>query len=390
MTIRKASALLICAAASLLAQSCVEYVPVASYPPPPQPPPDPTQYAAEPAGQPAPPEAPPPGPAGAVDMLVAPIALYPDPLIALILPASTVPGDVSAAASYLVQYGDMTRIDSQPWDPSVRGLAHYPTVVAWMAQNMPWTQALGAAFLSSPPEVMDAIQRLRARALAAGTLTSTPQQQVYSEGGLVDIYPAQADVLYVPVYDDSVVYSDGPYYGYGGPFISFGDPYPAGDWLSFSFDWGNHSVWYGGRSVWHEHGGWQPPVGGGGGSPPGAHPWKPRAGAPTAAPPSSYAGAGSTPQPRPMPGAPNPPPAQFRRPAGQAPNVPVLRTSAPVLERPQTDGASPAQGTYARPAEHAAPARSGSGAAAPREAPARASSPAPAPSQDNGKKDPQR
>ena len=106
-----------------------------------------------------------------------PIALYPDPLLALILPASTVPGDISAASAYLVQYGDMTRIDSQPWDPSVRALAHYPAIVTWMAENIEWTQAVGSAFLSSPAEVMASIQRLRARALASGALGRPPSSR---------------------------------------------------------------------------------------------------------------------------------------------------------------------------------------------------------------------
>lgn len=408
MTFRKATASLLCAAAALLSQSCVEYVPVASYPPPPQPPPYPAQYAAEPPSQPPPPESAPtapPAPPGPDDSLVAPIALYPDPLIALILPASTFPGDVSSAASYLVQYGDMTRIDSQPWDPSVRGLAHYPTVVTWMAQNMPWTQALGAAFIASPGGVMDAVQRMRARAMAEGTLTSTPQQQVYSDDGMIDIYPAQADTLYVPVYDDTVVYSEGPYSGYAGPFESFGDPYPAGDWLSFSFDWSSHRVWSGGRSAWHEHGGWQPPHGGGDRSPPGAHAWRPPSGRPAG--PQSAPSASSAPHPRPMPGAPRPAPSQNgRSPAlpGQAPGSPMPRTSAPPpASRPQPENAAPAPGTYNRPAQNtlapppprqysAQPSRGGSEAPAPRAAPAREAAPArgsaPAPSQDNGKQEP--
>jgi uncharacterized protein DUF3300 len=419
--INRKAAILICAGA-LLAQSCVQYTPAADYPPTPQPP-YPSQYAAAPASQPAPQDAAPSRADSAIEALVAPIALYPDPLIALILPASTVPADLSAAAAYLVQYGDMTRIDSQPWDPSVRGLAHYPTVVAWMAENMPWTQALGSAFISSPSAVMDAVQRLRARALAAGTLASTPQQQVYSDGGVIYIYPAQPDSVYIPAYDDSVVYSDGTYYGYGGPFINFGQPYLAGAWLSFYFDWGGHRVWSGGN-VWREHRGWQPPNTGGGRSPPGAKPWHPSS-VPGTYPPQGSASGNAAPRPRPMPGAPIPPPPQYRSPAqqGQAEaaqtSVPVPRTAAPPLDRPRLNspGTVVPPGAYAGPGEsethystpqeqprsaEAAPARqlspapAGTGAppAAPHSAPAHGSAPAPAPApapaQDGGRQEPQK
>jgi hypothetical protein len=217
MTIRKASGFLLFAAAALLEQSCVEYYPASAFSPP-QPAPSAPQYADAP-------ESPTPAPpalhnAGPDDALVAPIALYPDPLIALILPASTAPADIAAASSFLIQYGDPSRVDSQPWDPSVRALAHYPTVITWMAGNMAWTQALGSAFLSSPSDVMDAIQWMRSRAMASGALASTSQQQVYADGDDIEIYPAQPDSIFVPAYDASVVYADGMYYGDGGPLIN--------------------------------------------------------------------------------------------------------------------------------------------------------------------------
>jgi hypothetical protein len=115
--------------------------------------------------------------------LLGPIALYPDPLLALILPASTVPEDIRAASAYLVQYADTTRIDSQPWDPSVRALAHYPAGrrMDGRQHRVDAGRRLGE-FLASPAEVMQSIQRLRARALAAGALKSTPQQQVVVTG----------------------------------------------------------------------------------------------------------------------------------------------------------------------------------------------------------------
>ena len=110
-----------------------------------------------------------------LDQLLAPIALYPDPLIALILPSATVPTDLGAAAQYLANHGDPSQIANQPWSDSVKGLAHYPDVLAWMNDNMAWTQQVGGAFAGDPTAVMNAIQDLRARAQAAGTLQSGPQ-----------------------------------------------------------------------------------------------------------------------------------------------------------------------------------------------------------------------
>jgi len=265
--------------------------------------------ASEPAGD-APPAA--PAAAGPDDALVAPIALYPDTLLAIILPASTVPGEIVAASNYLIQYGDATRIDGQPWDPSVRALAHYPTVIAWMAENIAWTRALGRAFMASPSEVMSAVQRLRARALAAGVLAPTPQQQVSSQDGAVQIYPAQPDSVYVPAYDESVVFPDDAYVGFTGPLLGFDGPYPAGGWLSFYLDWGGHRLLAGGRDASREHGGWQPSRGGGH-APPGAHPWEPPGPGSIAAPRAEPPGAGQTPRPRPMRGAPSRPPTRVDR-----------------------------------------------------------------------------
>jgi hypothetical protein len=266
---------------------------------------------------------------------VAPVALYPDPLLALILPASTSPSDVSAAAAYLVQYGDVTQIDSQPWDPSVRALAHYPSVLTWMASNLAWTEALGSAFLASPSDVMDDVQSLRARALAAGTLASTPQERIVTDDGQIEILPAQPDSVYVPAYDTDVVYSDQPYYDYGGPFINYGDAYPAGLWLSYWPDWRHHRVWAGVPGAWTPHQGWNPPRAGNG-APPGAHAWTPSG---HGAPPRGVPGA-RPPAPRPMPGTPNPPPEHYKKPSAQA------RSPA---------AAYPAQGSQGRVPPQAAP-----------------------------------
>ncbi len=346
MTSPKAPFPLMCVAACLLAQACVEYTPETAYPPPP---PTPPQYVEAPPAQPA---APPQALSG-VDALVAPIALYPDPLIAIMLAASTVPWEITAASSYLVQYGDVSRIDGQPWDPSVRALAHYPTVVAWMAQNIAWTEALGSEFSVSPAGVMEAVQRLRSRALAAGTLVSTPQQQVFSEDGEVEILPAQADAVYIPVYDPNVVYADEPYTGYGGPFIYFGTPFFAGMWLDYSLDWRHHRVWSGDRDSWRDHGAWHPRHFDGDRAPPGAHQWNPRKGEPGNHQPGRGEHGTSAPVPRPMTGAPKPPPSRDRVTGTRPDRAPAPRRApAPPMDRPRI-GAPIAPSSPERPGKPA-------------------------------------
>ena len=312
MTLREARFPFSCAAAAILAQACIQYAPPPGYSGPP-PPAGPPPYAAQngPEQPPLPPVPPPQPPVArapnALDPLLAPIALYPDPLLALVLTSSTSPSDISAAAVYLVQYGDATRIDTEPWAPSVRALAHYPTLLSWMAQNMVWTQALGSAFGSSPAEVMDCVQSLRAEAVAAGTLFSTPQQRVVFDGNEIGILPGQADAIYVPVYDPQVVFTDEAYFGNGGQYINFGDAYPAGLWFSYSLDWHGHMVWEAGRDAWHPHEGWdQPHLNG----TQGAHRWNPGAMSQGAISPPT---GGPAPSPRLMPGAPTPPPGRFKQ-----------------------------------------------------------------------------
>jgi uncharacterized protein DUF3300 len=199
-----------------------------------------------------------------LDQLLAPIALYPDPLIALILPASTFPNDIASAAQYVAANPDPAGIDSQPWDASVKGLAHYPDVLKWMNDNIDWTHTLGAAFAMQPSDVMKSVQQLRAKAKAAGTLTDTPQQQVDMEGDDIRIIPAQPDTIYVPEYDPDVVY-DVPE-GDVGPYISFGVGFPVGVWLGYQCNWDDFGIWVGPwqrgwayRRDWNGYGGrWHP------------------------------------------------------------------------------------------------------------------------------------
>src|SRR5580698_3466763 len=118
-----------------------------------------------------------------LDDLLKPVALYPDPLLAQIFAAATLPSEIVLADRYVNQGGDITQADQQPWDPSVQALVHYPTVLKWLDDNLPWTTEVGQAFASQQQDVMDSIQRLRAEAQAEGNLQSTPQENVVSDGG---------------------------------------------------------------------------------------------------------------------------------------------------------------------------------------------------------------
>lgn len=182
--------------------------------------------------------------ANPLEELVAPIALYPDALVAILLPASTASSDVVLAARFLNADNRPDQIDTQPWDDSVKALAHYPDVIKWMDENLAWTQQLGAAYADQPAEVMAAIQRDRQRARANGVLVDTPQQRVVVEdGGYIRIVPAQADVIYVPRYEPEIVYVEQPVYYATDPWITFGVGFGVGWWLSYDCDWRTRVIW---------------------------------------------------------------------------------------------------------------------------------------------------
>jgi hypothetical protein len=130
-----------------------------------------------------------------------------------------------------------------------------------MANNEAWTQAVGAAFVSQPGDVMAAIQRLRELARADGTLADSREQQVIVEDGFVEIEPAEPGVIYVPRYDPEVVFVDQPYYGYGGPFFTYGPAYGAGVWLTFGCNWHGGGIVIVDENYWHRDGGWWRPYG---------------------------------------------------------------------------------------------------------------------------------
>lgn len=175
-----------------------------------------------------------------LDQLLSPIALYPDPLLGTVLPASTHPDQIAAAANLVSSNSDPSIVDQQPWDDSIKALAHYPDVLNWMAQNADWTNQLGAAVATQEPDVMQSVQRLRSNAVASGLLVNTPQQQVVVQNNVISIVPAQSGMVYVPYYDPQYVESSTPV---GGATLRFGPAYALGGWALFGLDWGDRSVW---------------------------------------------------------------------------------------------------------------------------------------------------
>ena len=199
-----------------------------------------------------------PLPAAQLDQLLGPIALYPDPLIAQILPASTVPAQIVLADRYVSGGGDPNQIEQQPWDASVKAMARYTNVLKWMDDNLAWTTELGQAFLNQQPDVMKSIQRLRASASRLGNLQSSPQQQVVADAGNIEIVPADPQVIYVPVYQPAQVYYDT---AIGSPFITFGIGWPIGAWLDYDCDWGNGNLIFWGPGYPRPFNWWHQPPG---------------------------------------------------------------------------------------------------------------------------------
>ena len=116
-----------------------------------------------------------------LDNLLAAIALYPDPLLAQVLPAATFTDEIDEAARYVRAYGE-NGVDDQPWDISVRSVAHYPEVLYMMDEKLDWTTAVGQAYVNQSTEVMESVQRLRNLAYQQGNLVSNPQWQIVRSG----------------------------------------------------------------------------------------------------------------------------------------------------------------------------------------------------------------
>jgi hypothetical protein len=147
-----------------------------------------------------------------LQQLVAPIALYPDSLVAQILAATTFPAEVVEADRWLQAHPDLKgddlakAVDQQPWDPSVKALTAFPTVLGNMDKNISWTSSLGDAYYNQQQDVMDAVQVMRRKAQDAGNLKTTPQLKVTDQDSDIDIEPADPDVVYVPAYDPWLIY----------------------------------------------------------------------------------------------------------------------------------------------------------------------------------------
>jgi hypothetical protein len=176
-----------------------------------------------------------------LEQLTAPIALYPDLLVSLILPASTQPNDISDAAFYVLGGGNASRIESARWAPSVKSMARYSQVIVWMSYNTPWVVQLGTAFSFQESEVLSSIQRLRQRAIIDGILKDTPEQRVVISDGIIYIEPADSELIYIPIYDANVCFRHATQ-GLMGPWIIFDRPYFMGEWLTYGCDWKNHHV----------------------------------------------------------------------------------------------------------------------------------------------------
>jgi hypothetical protein len=204
-----------------------------------------------------------------LQQLVAPIALYPDSLVAQILAASTFPDQVVVADRWVQAHPDLKddalaqAVDQQPWDPSVKALAAFPSVLGNMDKNLSWTSSLGDAYYNQQQDVMDAVQVMRQKAQAAGNLKSTPQQTVTTQDSAIDIEPANPDVVYVPAYDPWLVYGYPivawpgwyPYPGiwFDGPYLSFGIGFGIGFFGGFGWGWGNWGFDWHGRYATFEH-----------------------------------------------------------------------------------------------------------------------------------------
>src|ERR1035438_3827526 len=202
-----------------------------------------------------------------LQQLVAPIALYPDSLVAQILAASTFPDEVVEADRWVQAHPDLKgealgqAVDQQPWDPSVKALAAFPSFLGNMDKNLSWTSSLGDAYYNQQQDVMDAVQVMRHKAEQTGNLKSTPQQVVKEEGPDIDIDPAQPDVVYVPAYNPWLVYGYPvaawpgwyPYPGiwFGGPYLSFGLGFGIGWFGGYGWGWGHWGFnWHCGYAVY--------------------------------------------------------------------------------------------------------------------------------------------
>src|SRR5215831_13289187 len=158
-------------------------------------------------------QAPAPQSAQQIQALVAPIALYPDALVAQVLSGATFPDQIALAQNWLLQHNDlhgkelMQEVNEQSWDASVKALTQFPSVLDNMAKNLAWTSELGEVYHYQAKDVMEAVQTLRAKAQASGNLKSTEQIKVVQQSpSTIVIEPANPQVVYIPEYNPAVIY----------------------------------------------------------------------------------------------------------------------------------------------------------------------------------------
>jgi hypothetical protein len=205
-----------------------------------------------------------------LQQLVAPIALYPDALVAQILAASTYPTQIVEAQRWMQSHSNLKgeelakEVDKQDWDPSVKAMAQFPSVLENMDKNLSWTSSLGEAYVSQPQDVTDAVQTMRQEARKAGHLDSNEQEKVTAQGNTIVIEPANPEVVYVPAYDPWVVYG-APIVAYpgwypvpgifwGGAGLSFGIGFGIGFFGGFGWGWGHWGYdWHDRRPFFDHH-----------------------------------------------------------------------------------------------------------------------------------------
>jgi hypothetical protein len=203
-----------------------------------------------------------------LQQLVAPIALYPDSLVAQVLAAATFPEQVVQADRWVQAHPDLQgselaqAVDQQPWDPSIKALAAFPSILGNMDKNLSWTSSLGDAYYNQQQAVMNAVQIMRQRAQAAGNLQTTPQQTVATQDSSIVIAPASPEIVYVPAYDPWLVYGLPivpwplwyPYPGiwFDGPYLSFGIGFGIGFFGGFGWGWGHWGFdWHHGYPIYN-------------------------------------------------------------------------------------------------------------------------------------------
>src|ERR1700676_3696981 len=205
-----------------------------------------------------------------LQQLVAPIALYPDALVAQILAAATYPTQIVEANRWMQRHAELKgdklakEVDKQDWDPSVKAMAQFPSVLENMDKNLSWTSSLGEAYANQPDDVTNAVQTLRSQAEKTGHLNSSEQEKVTKQGSTIIIEPANPETVYVPAYDPWLVYGT-PIVAYpgwypvpgifwGGVGLSFGIGFGIGFFGGFGWGWGHWgNDWHGRRAFFDHH-----------------------------------------------------------------------------------------------------------------------------------------